>query len=99
MSKDYANLLISLNKNSTCDSVKAEIVVFQGKLSRDEAILVPYNHPMLKLNHTQMVCLGKKVNEVRKAHYHLVGQEAVTKKQLTYTRKLFGCKQLCTLVT
>jgi hypothetical protein len=69
----------------------------KDKLSKAEVIYVPYNHPLLRMDHNQMVCLGKRVNKLRSKYYANTG--SITRKKLNDARKLCGCKQLCTLVT
>jgi hypothetical protein len=97
VSENYAKLIIALNRSSTCDEVKTMVQNFRDKLSRDEVIYVPYNHSLLRLDHTKMVCRGQQVNRSRREFYALVG--SITRKKLDDGRKLFGCKQLCTIVT
>jgi hypothetical protein len=99
VSTQYAKLLICLNKKSTCDVIKNCVVEFEEHLSKSKEIRVPYNHPLLKLDHNQMVCLGRQVNEIRTAHYNNIGQGSVSKTALADARRLLGCKQLCTIVT
>jgi hypothetical protein len=73
------------------------VIEFKEKLRKGEVIYVPYNHPLLRLDHNQMVCLGERVNKLRSKYYGQIG--TITRKKLNDARKLCGCKQLCTLVT
>lgn len=97
VSGDYAKLIIALNRSSPCEVTKTMVKNFSDMLSREEVIKVPYNHPLLRLDHNKMVCLGQQVNRLRSEFYALVG--SITRKKLDDGRKLFGCKQLCTIVT
>lgn len=97
VSEEYAKLIIALNRSSTCELTKTMVQDFNDKVSRHEVIYVPYNHPLLRLDHNKMVCLGKQVNRVRSEFYANSG--TTTRKKLDDARKLCGCKQLCTLVT
>ena len=97
VSEKYAKLIIALNRSSPCEEIRTMVQIFEDKLSRDEVIYVPYNHSLLRLDHTKMVCLGQQVNRLRREFYALVG--SITRKKLDDGRKLFGCKQLCTIVT
>ena len=97
VSGEYAKLIIALNRSSPCEETKTMVKNFSDMLSREEVIKVPYNHPLLRLDHNKMVCLGQQVNRLRSEFYALVG--SITRKKLDDGRKLFGCKQLCTIVT
>ena len=97
VSEDYAKLIIALNQSSTCEITKNMVVEFKYKLSKGEVIYVPYNYPLLRLDHNKMVCLGTRVNKLRSKYYANTG--SITRKKLNDARKLCGCKQLCTLVT
>jgi len=97
VSEEYAKLIIALNASSTCETTKTMVLEFKDKLRKGEEVYVPYKHPLLRLDHNQMVCLGNKVNKLRSDDY--AHTRSITRKKLSDARKLCGCKQLCTLVT
>lgn len=97
VSPEYANLLIALNQSSACVMTQTMVQDLKEKVLKEEVIRVPYNSSLLRLNHNQMVCLGKHVNSLRSAYYNQSG--VVSRKKLDEARKLCGCKQLCTIVT
>ena len=76
------------NRSSTCEEVKTMVQNFRDKLSRDEEIYVPYNHSLLRLDHTKMVCLGQQVNRLRREFYALVG--SITRRNLTTVENYLG---------
>ncbi len=57
------------------------VVQFKDKLSKGEVIYVPFNHPLLKLGHNKMACLGIRVNKLRSKHYAKTG--SIIRKNLT----------------
>ncbi len=57
------------------------VLDFKDKVSKHEEIYVPYSHPLLRLNHNQMVCLGRKVNGLRSEYYAIL--DLLQEKSLT----------------
>ena len=66
---------------------------FKAKLDRKEEIKVPYNHPFLRLDDSQMKGLGCLAEDLRAKHY----RDELPKKQLAEWRRLLGCKQGCSI--
>jgi hypothetical protein len=97
VSEEYAELVIALNQSSTCEITQNMVLEMKGKLSKGEVIYVPYNHPLLRLDHNKMVCLGSRVNKLRSKYY--ANTATITRKKINDARRVCGCKQLCTLVT
>jgi hypothetical protein len=96
-SEEYARLIIVLNASSTRETTKTMVLEFKDKLRKGEEIHVPYYHPLLRLDHNQMACLGNKVNKLRSDYHAHIG--SITRKKVNDARKLCGCKQLRNLVT
>lgn len=95
VSDEMAHVLIKLNESKT-DAYTMEMVrEFKAKLERKEEIKVPYNHPFLRLDDSQMKELGKLAEELRTAFYN----KELTKTELAKWRKYLGCKQGCSFAT
>jgi hypothetical protein len=61
VSEELPKLIIVLNYSSTCEITKTMVLDFKDKASKREEIYVPYNGPLLRQNHHQIACLGKKL--------------------------------------
>ena len=96
VSEEYAKLIFALNASSTCETTKTMVLEFKDKFRKGEEIFFPYKNLLLRLDHSQMVCLGNKVNKLRSDYYAHTG--SITRKKLNDARKVCGCNQLCTLV-
>jgi hypothetical protein len=69
VSEEYDKLVIALNASNTCETTKTMVPKLKDKLRKGEEINVPYKHPLLRLDHNQMVCLGNEENKLRSDSY------------------------------
>ena len=89
VSDEMAHVLIKLNESKT-DAYTMEMVrEFKAKLERKEEIKVPYNHPFLRIDDSQMKELGNLAETLRTKYY----AKQMTKQDLQRWRKYLGCKQ------
>ena len=95
VSNEIADILIRLNARKTDDYTVGMVEEFRQKIQNEEQIKVPYNHPFLRLDDSQMKELGNLAETLRTKYY----AKQMTKQDLQRWRKYIGCKQGCSIAT